>query len=375
MNIEDLESEFARLKYRVGLLEEHGGAPLWTAKLKVAVRDTIEILQKWVKDKGDCLLSEDNPDYREVCSTLPMLEAAYTEYLRQPGVVRGHTRDLVMLDEANFRHVRSDDFVIIVSRPWPVDDGKWTYLTHAPDVWTELKAQELLWGKNENDAKVGMRAWAEKMIAPMHGLYRRAPGSFCILPLRQGQHKINYDAPASFAHLGEAEQDKMAMHGDRGDFPGRSVPPKLDVSEMVNAFLAWPLPASVCCDHCAHIQGHPHRIGTSLLTADEARQMFEYVLNKAQIVGSPQWIEILLNGTMYRVPNHALSYEDIVKFVDPDFYKKHKSQPGEPMPPWHTITYRHRTKVMFPGSGSLTPGQEVVPTSNMIIDAVVCSAA
>ena len=47
---------------------------------------------------------------------------------------------------------------------------------------------------------------------------------------------------------------------------------------LVNRFLAWKLPDSVCSDQCATQRGYPHRTGTTLLTADEARQMLEHVL-------------------------------------------------------------------------------------------------
>src|SRR3990167_8214466 len=50
------------------------------------------------------------------------------------------------------------------------------------------------------------------------------------------------------------------------------------LEELVNRFLAWPLPESVCSDLCATQRGYPHRSGTTLLTADEARKMLEYVL-------------------------------------------------------------------------------------------------
>jgi hypothetical protein len=50
------------------------------------------------------------------------------------------------------------------------------------------------------------------------------------------------------------------------------------LSLMVERFLNWPLPGSVCSDQCATKQDYPNRIGTNLLTADEARQMLEYVL-------------------------------------------------------------------------------------------------
>ena len=50
--------------------------------------------------------------------------------------------------------------------------------------------------------------------------------------------------------------------------------PKVSAA-MVDRFLTWPLPASVCSDPCATTQGYPHRAGTNLLTADEARAMLE----------------------------------------------------------------------------------------------------
>ena len=53
--------------------------------------------------------------------------------------------------------------------------------------------------------------------------------------------------------------------------------------EMVNRFLSWPLPMSVCVDGiCTKRETEssypPKRVGTNLLTADEARQMLEHVL-------------------------------------------------------------------------------------------------
>lgn len=51
---------------------------------------------------------------------------------------------------------------------------------------------------------------------------------------------------------------------------------KLD--EMVNAFLSWPLPESVCSDTCATVHGHKGRSGTNLLTAVEAKAMFSEVV-------------------------------------------------------------------------------------------------
>lgn len=50
------------------------------------------------------------------------------------------------------------------------------------------------------------------------------------------------------------------------------------IDKLVDRFLAWPVPESVCSDICATTKGYPGRTGTNLLTADEARQMIEYVL-------------------------------------------------------------------------------------------------
>lgn len=52
------------------------------------------------------------------------------------------------------------------------------------------------------------------------------------------------------------------------------------IGKLVNRFLAWPLPESVCSDLCVTRQGDKHRSGTNLLTEGEARQMFEYVFDK-----------------------------------------------------------------------------------------------
>lgn len=55
--------------------------------------------------------------------------------------------------------------------------------------------------------------------------------------------------------------------------------PRFAIGEFVDRFLSWPLPKSVCSDLCVTKLAYPHgRYGTSLLTADEARQMLEYVL-------------------------------------------------------------------------------------------------
>jgi hypothetical protein len=48
---------------------------------------------------------------------------------------------------------------------------------------------------------------------------------------------------------------------------------------LVDRFLSWPLPQSVCSDLCVTDRSYKFpRSGTNLLTADEARQMIEYLL-------------------------------------------------------------------------------------------------
>lgn len=50
------------------------------------------------------------------------------------------------------------------------------------------------------------------------------------------------------------------------------------VKHMVNRFLGWRLPDSVCSDTCVSMRPYPHpRYGTNLLNAEEARQMIEYL--------------------------------------------------------------------------------------------------
>jgi hypothetical protein len=59
--------------------------------------------------------------------------------------------------------------------------------------------------------------------------------------------------------------------------------------EMVNRFLAWPLPESVCSDLIVTRSGVRNRLGTMLLTATEAEAMLRHVLATASIpTGVPE---------------------------------------------------------------------------------------
>lgn len=53
-----------------------------------------------------------------------------------------------------------------------------------------------------------------------------------------------------------------------------------DIDRLVDRFLAWPLPSSVCPDGCVMNRDYPYRVGTNLLTADEAKAMFIHALGR-----------------------------------------------------------------------------------------------
>ncbi len=57
---------------------------------------------------------------------------------------------------------------------------------------------------------------------------------------------------------------------------------QIATGKMVDRFLRWPLPDSVCSDLCVTQRewsktGYPPRVGTNLLTADEARLMLQHI--------------------------------------------------------------------------------------------------
>ncbi len=64
--------------------------------------------------------------------------------------------------------------------------------------------------------------------------------------------------------------------------------PKM-IENMVDAFLRWPLPDSVCADLCATERGYKHgRTGTSLLTHPEAKAMLLAVMESAGLTPAPK---------------------------------------------------------------------------------------
>lgn len=55
---------------------------------------------------------------------------------------------------------------------------------------------------------------------------------------------------------------------------------KVNVPELVEKFLRWELPKSVCSDQCVAVRDYKFpRSGTNLLDINEAKQMIEYLLS------------------------------------------------------------------------------------------------
>lgn len=90
------------------------------------------------------------------------------------------------------------------------------------------------------------------------------------------------------------------------------------IEELVNRFLAWNLPQTVCADLCVTERDCKYqRFGTNILTAAEARQMLEHVLGR-NFAGTAWLIELddpLGNVQYYcgpgdwcNSPNHAKKF-------------------------------------------------------------------
>lgn len=55
----------------------------------------------------------------------------------------------------------------------------------------------------------------------------------------------------------------------------------MNLRTLAERFCAAPLPATVCADPCASMQGYPNRTGTNLLTVVEAQTMLERAFTDA----------------------------------------------------------------------------------------------
>jgi hypothetical protein len=80
-------------------------------------------------------------------------------------------------------------------------------------------------------------------------------------------------------HRFKIVEDSASAQEDTSSIEHGLLDPRI-VDTMVDRFLSWPLPNSVCADICATNPNYPHsRNGTNLLTKVEAKSMVEYVLS------------------------------------------------------------------------------------------------
>jgi len=80
MELHKLEEKMAGLEYRLAVLEGTGPTPEPTTQLRIAVEQTIAVLRAWRENKASSLEEDGNDDYRDVISTLPLLEKAFAEW-------------------------------------------------------------------------------------------------------------------------------------------------------------------------------------------------------------------------------------------------------------------------------------------------------
>jgi hypothetical protein len=101
------------------------------------------------------------------------------------------------------------------------------------------------------------------------------------IPTGENGHRLLQVAPelgesVIRAHIAKMEAE-LTEANEQARLENSEAQP-LEVDRLVDKFLSWPLPETVCTDLCATRHGDPHRCGTNLLTAAEAKQMLEYLL-------------------------------------------------------------------------------------------------
>jgi hypothetical protein len=87
--------------------------------------------------------------------------------------------------------------------------------------------------------------------------------------------------------------------------------------ELVDRFLAWPLPQSVCSDLCATNPSYQYpRSGTNLLNADEAIKMIEYLLEEYRTLSVEDTKKILGADAAYQMPVPPVSVAHARSMID-----------------------------------------------------------
>lgn len=96
------------------------------------------------------------------------------------------------------------------------------------------------------------------------------------------------------------------------------------MAEIVNAFLRWPLPQSVCSDRCVTQSDYPHpRSGTNLLTCPETVGMVQEVIRpvidrlleeetaklRSALVRTTGSLGLIIKGSYTDTPGHKQNYE------------------------------------------------------------------
>lgn len=147
-----------------------------------------------------------------------------------------------------------------------VIEGAWSHV-QTPDYWVGSSA----WSPDHNRAlRFARKQDAEQAASMMLDGLR----------VRICEHAW---ARAPEYQQGRAQSAREPRHKDlplaADSAKGRGGTAMTVTDDMVNRFLRWPLPASVCSDLCVTESKYPHsRSGTNLLTEDETRQMLEFVI-------------------------------------------------------------------------------------------------
>ena len=87
------------------------------------------------------------------------------------------------------------------------------------------------------------------------------------------------------------------------------------VEKLVNAFLSCQLPSTVCSDQCLTVRNYPHqRLGTSLLNADEARQMVEHLASALSEARKGMFTdEDMIAFAKYDAENYQTNTEELLQ--------------------------------------------------------------
>jgi hypothetical protein len=154
-----------------------------------------------------------------------------------------------------------------------------TLVRHCPVLIQAKDLQEIISKRDKAEAACAEKDYALSEIAThLDPIYMALEETK--LQVRDSPDDKSYWDHEIKAWYSYSELVRRSVSSDcgRGYIPVESLLGETTIKKLVDSFVAWPLPDSVCSDHCACIKGYRHRTGTNLLTAEEARQMFEHVI-------------------------------------------------------------------------------------------------